>query len=272
MKLPFQIPALNRNWLMLVGAIALGLVATGLSYKYLRDKTASLEAEARGAHKMVTVVVAKQDLPRGAVIQAAAFATRKIPAEYVHASSIDPRRFGQVVGQKLAAPLKGGEVLLQVHLESNVAVFSSTLENGNRALTTEVDEVNSISGLLRPGDHIDLMATAHGSGNNSAEETFSLLSNVAVLATGQITRKGEGAKSSKIFTTITMSVSAADAARVIVAKGAGKLTAVLRSPEDAQANATPTMTIDDLLPKKTVVKRRKPASHELLVQYIIGGR
>jgi len=266
MKLPFQIPTLNRNWLMLAGAIALGLVATGLSYKYLRDKAAAIEAEARGAHKMVTVVVAKQDLPRGARIQSAAFATRKMPAEYVHASSIDPRRFGQVVGQKLAAPLKGGEVLLQVHLESNVAVFSSTLENGNRALTTEVDEVNSISGLLRPGDHIDLMATAHGSGNKSTEETFSLMSNVEVLATGQVTRKGEGSKSTKIFTTITMSVSAEDAARIVVAKNSGKLTAVLRNPEDAQSNVTPAMTIDDVMPKK----KKSAAGHQLQVQYIIG--
>jgi pilus assembly protein CpaB len=267
MKFPITTPNLNRNWLMLVGAIALGIVATGLSYKFLRDRTAEIEAQARGAHRMVTVVVAKQDLPRGAAIQPRAFAKREIPAEYVHVSSVDPQHFGQYVGQKLAAPLKEGEALLQVHLESTAAVFSSTLENGNRALTTEVDEVNSISGLLRPSDHIDLMATAHGSGKQATDETFSLLSNVEVLATGQVTRKGQGSNQAKTYTTITLSVSPDDAERIVVAKNSGKLTAVLRNPEDARSNSTPAMNIDDVLPKKKLRGGR-----QLAVQYIIGGR
>ena len=178
MKFSPKMPHLNRGWLMLGGAIALGVIATLLSHKMLKDHMAAIDAEVKGAHKMVTVVVPKQDLRRGTPIQAGMFAKRKIPADFVHASYVDPGHFGQYVGQRLGAPLKAGEALLDVHLESTSTVFSSTLENGNRALTTEVDEVNSISGMLRPTDHIDLMATAHGSGANVAETTFSLMSNV----------------------------------------------------------------------------------------------
>ena len=265
MKFSLKMPHFNRSWLMLGGAIALGLIATVLSHKMLKDHMAAIDAEAKAAHKLVTVIVPKHDLKRGTPIQMALFAKRKVPADYVHASYIDPRHFSQFIGQRLGAPLKAGETLLDIHLESTSTVFSSTLENGNRALTTEVDEVNSISGMLRPTDHIDLMATAHSTGAGSAETTFSLLSNVEVLATGQVTRKGEGNNQPHTYTTITLSVSPADAQRIVVAKNSGRLTAVLRNPDDARPNSTPAMNIDDVLPKKP------KAAHQLAVQYIVGG-
>jgi len=267
MKLALKLPQMNRSWLMLLGAIVLGIAATGLSHKALKDHMAAIDAAARGAHKMVAVVVAKQDLPRGAHIDPKAFAKREIPAEYVHASAIDPAHFGEYIGQRLGASLKRGEALLDVHLESTSTVFSSTLENGNRALTTEVDEVNSISGMLRPTDHIDLMATAHGTGTHSTDLTFALLSNVEVLATGQVTRKAEGSNQPHTYTTITLSVSPQDAERIVVAKNSGKLTAVLRNPEDARPNATAAMNIDDVLPKKPADAKRVAVQ----VQYIVGG-
>jgi len=268
MKLSLKLPQMNRHWLMLVGAIGLGIAATGLSHKALSDHMAAIDAAAHSAHKMVAVVVAKTDLPRGAHLDPKYFAKNKIPAEYVHASAIDPAHFGEYVGQRLGAPMKRGEALLEVHLESTSMVFSSTLENGNRALTTEVDEVNSISGMLRPSDHIDLMATAHGSGSNSTDVTFQLLSNVEVLATGQVTRKAEGSNQPHTYTTITLSVSPEDAQRIVVAKNSGKLTAVLRNPEDARPNTTAAMNIDDVLPKKPGNGKRVA----MPVQYIIGGQ
>jgi len=265
MKLP-KLPQFNRHWLMLGGAVLLGLAALTLSHKVLRDHMAQLDAEERAAHKMVKVVVANRDIARGDPITANRFSIREVPAEYVHAAAIRPDHFGKVVGLRLGAPLKRGEPLLDVHLESTSMVFSSTLENGNRALTTEVDEVNSISGMLRPGDHIDLMATAHGSDSKTTEITFPLLSNVEVLATGQVTRKADGGSQAHTYTTITLSVSPHDAQRIVVAKNSGKLTAVLRNPDDAQPGATAAMNIDDVLPKRPGVAKR------LAVQYIIGGR
>jgi len=69
MKFPPIFQRLNRNWVMLIIAIFLGLVAVGLNNKVLKDKLAQIDAANRGAHKMVTVVVAKVDLSRGARLQ-----------------------------------------------------------------------------------------------------------------------------------------------------------------------------------------------------------
>jgi pilus assembly protein CpaB len=110
------------------------------------------------------------------------------------------------------------------------------------------------------------MATARASGTSSNEVTFALLANVEVLATGQVTRPSNDAGSDgreRTYNTITLSVSPQDAQRIVVAKSSGKLTAVLRNPEDANAKLLPAMNIDDVLPHKPVVKT-------VSVQYIIG--
>jgi pilus assembly protein CpaB len=265
MKFALKIPTVNRTWLMFAGALALGGVAMVLSNKLLHAYMAELDLRERTAHHLVEVVVASRDLARNEPVGADRFQKREIPAEFVPASAVRPEKFAQYIGSRLSTPLKRGEPLLNVELESASNVFSSTLENGNRALTTEVDEINSISGMLRPTDHIDLMVTAHGSGANAKETTFTLLSNVEVLATGQTTRKRDETSQSRTYTTITLSVSPENAERIVVAKNSGKLTAVLRNPDDAQANVSAQMNIDDLLPKHAVAKH-------VAVQYIVGGR
>jgi pilus assembly protein CpaB len=270
MKFALKLPSLNRNWLMLGGALLLGLAALGLSNKVISDKMAELDAKAKGSEQLVAVVVAKAALPRGAVIEKSMLAARRIPAQWVHSGTIDPGRIGQFLGQKLAAPVQPGEPLLEFQVEPPNTAFSATLVNGNRALTTEVDEVNSISGMLRPGDHIDLMATARSTGKGKSDVTFPLLSNVEVLATGQVTRKsddGDGQRE-RTYTTITLSVSPHDAQRVVVAKSSGRLTAVLRNPEDVAPTPIPALTIEDVLPKQ----RGGGVAQHTTVQYIIGGK
>ena len=86
-----------------------------------------------------------------------------------------------------------------------------------------------------------------------------------MLATGQLTRKAEGTNQARMYTTITLSVTPEDAERIVVAKNSGRLTAVLRNPDDEKANPTHAMSIDDVVPKKP-----KSAKTGLAVQYIIG--
>jgi pilus assembly protein CpaB len=269
MKMPFSFSLsslpLSRNWLTLAGALAMGGVAVFLSNKLLHDYKARIDAQARAAHAMVKVVVAKRDLTRGSPIATDNFSLREMPAEYVHASALRPGQFDQYAGQRLAVGLKRGEALLDAHLESTNMVFSATLPKGHVGLTTEVDEVNSISGMLRPNDHIDLILTARPSNGHGTDTTFPLMSNVEVLATGQVTRKRDGANQPRTYTTITLALSPEDADRVVVAKGSGKLTAVLRNPDDTRPNSTAAMGIDQLLPKT------KGQSAHRVVQYIVGG-
>jgi pilus assembly protein CpaB len=95
-----------------------------------------------------------------------------------------------------------------------------------------VDEVNSISGMLQPGDRIDLMVSAR---KDNKAYMFPLLQNVAVLATGsQAVPAGDGKDGGRrSYTTITLDASPQDAQRVLAAREIGKLAALLRSPGDS---------------------------------------
>lgn len=259
--------SLNRNWLLLGAALALGGLAVFLSNKLIQDRISSLEAEARAGKKMVPVVVAKVDLDKGATLSADNLAVREVPQEYAHKSALRPAEFDRVAGQRLGFPLRRGEALLDSHTESSTAVFSTTLPVGRRALTFEVDEVNSISGLLRPGDRIDLILTAKPGGGLAEERTQTLLSNVEVLATGQVVRKRSADEAEKTFSTVTLSLVPQDAQRIVVAKGAGRLTAVLRNPDDAAPSNLAAMTVQDLLAQRPA---SGPAPARRGVQYIVG--
>ncbi|MEM7468738.1 MAG: Flp pilus assembly protein CpaB, partial [Pseudomonadota bacterium] len=143
---------------LLVGAIAFGLIAALLGYFYLKSREAALVESLKGKdEKMVAVVVAKQDLNRGAMITKQGFSQRNVPSRFVHDDAVLPGDFANFEGQALTAKLGRGKTLLRSFVDREFPVdFSDTIEIGRRAMTVKVDEVNSIAGFLRPGNHVDI--------------------------------------------------------------------------------------------------------------------
>lgn len=262
-------PKINTNWLLLGVAIALGIGAVVLSNHLIQRRMAQLEEEAHRGQQTVNVVVAKRNMERGEPISSDAMAVRAVPREFVHADAVRPDQFGALERQRLAVPLKRGDVLLPIHSEGNGGqVFSATLKKGMRALTFEVDNVNSISGMLRPGDRIDLIYTARpvepGS-SGSGDVTAPLMSNVPILATDQHLSKRDDGKE-RSFSTVTLEVTPYDADRIIVAKASGHLTALLRHPEDELANGTRALTAANIASRGDGKAALGPS-----IEYIVGG-
>lgn len=229
--------AINRSWLILGTAVLIGVVAAYGVNRYIKGEVDQLEARSKG--KTIKVVVPKDDLPKGTVLTANLVAVRDIPAEWAHSNAISPDQFTRVENQKLAYPAVHGEMLLWSMLEGErTPSFSSRLAPGRRAITVPVDEVNSISGMLEPGDRIDLMVSVKKDKNTFM---FPLLQNVAVLATGSraaTTPDADGKDSKRTFTTITLEASPDEAERVLAAREVGKLAALLRPPGDAALGST----------------------------------
>jgi len=269
------LPRINKNWLFFGLAILLGFGAIYLSNSLLRQRMQDIEAEAHKGERTQKVIVASHDMKIGDALGQKDLAIRAVPEQWVHSTALHPEDFVDVENQRLASPLKRGETLLQSHLEGKgTTVFSATLQKGWRALTFEVDDVNSISGMLRPGDRIDLIYTgkppsAGGSGGfnpvSQQDVTLPLLSNVRVLATGTSLTKRDANGQTHSFSTITLEVSPLDADRVIVAKSGGHLTALLREPKDDAQNKTRAMTTDSLVAGST---NNGPGRY---VEYIVGG-
>jgi len=264
-----NLPRINQNWLLLLVAILLGGGAAFLGNRMVQRHMQALDEEARRANQPIPVVVAKRDLLPGDALTSDNFAVRQVPREFVNADAMTPEGFGQLEHQRLAVGMKRGDMLLPVHAEgAGSTVFSATLKNGRRAMTFEVDTVNSVSGMLRPGDRIDLMLSQRGE-NSQEEVTRTLLSNMVVLATDQnLKRRDEKTGQETNFSTVTLDLSPKDAQRLIVAKQAGKLTALLRHPDDQSPNPTQALTAAGLFGGRRVAGG---AGEPLQVEYIVGG-
>ncbi len=229
MRVPVKFK-IQRSWLVFGVAAVLGLGAALLAMRYLNQRVA--EIEAHGKQAMRKVVVAKQDLQKGAVLNPDTVAVREVPAEWAHSGAISPAQFDRAANAVLAYPAMKGEAILWAQLEGEKAPsFSARLVQGRRAVTVPVDEVSSLSGMLEPGDLIDIVVSVR---KENRSITFALLQSVTVLAAGtRVTPKPEAdAARARSFTTVTLETTPEDAKRIIAAREVGKITALLRAPGD----------------------------------------
>lgn len=238
---PTGVPRFNRrSGLVLLGAIIFGGVAVFAASRYISQTISAEKARLNPNIEHVDVVVAKTNLERGTIVSSDNMAVRQVPREFVPGTAVMPDSFGNVEGARLAVDMRNGEVLLRGTLEgADVSTFATRIKNGVRGMTIAVDEVNSLSGLLQPGDRVDLFFTAkppNRAPSNNQNRTMLLMQNVLVLATGRQVRPtvGDGSQPGvgRAFTTITLEANPADAQRLILAQKTGSLTALLRGKED----------------------------------------
>lgn len=232
-----RIQNINKAWWALAVALALGGLAAWAAKSYLATRVAAIESQAQG--KKVSLVVAKRDITDGEVLSADNLAVRDIPVEYAHSGAINPEQFDEIDGQRIVQGVKSGELVLWSLLSGQQApAFSTVVAVGRRAITVPVDEINSISGMLQPGDFIDLMATIE---RNGRKRIFPLLQNVKVLATGQKPVNSKPANNlqnpdqamvDNNYATVTLDADPQEAQTVIMAREIGKITALLRNPQD----------------------------------------
>jgi pilus assembly protein CpaB len=262
-------------WLALF-AIAFGLLAVTGARGYIAERIDLERARLAPQGPTVEIVVAKADLPAGATIDADTMAIRSLPAEFAPGPAIRPEGFDRWVGARTAQAMRSGEPLMASLVEPvRESAFSARIRPGIRGLTIQVDEVNSVSGMLQPGDRIDLMFSVRlpaGAGAVPTDEmTAPLMQDLLVLATGsRVAASRDAPVPGRNFTTITVEVSPDQAQRLIVAQRAGRLTATLRHPDDRGPVRSGALDVRSLLGLRepaipTAVTPRAP-------EVIVGGR
>ncbi|MCZ7558958.1 MAG: Flp pilus assembly protein CpaB [Burkholderiaceae bacterium] len=243
----------HRSLLLFVVALAFGALAVFGARGYITDRLEVEKARLLPRQATVEVVVARRDLDRGELVAPENMAVRKVPLEFLPGAAIRPERFEQFVGARLGQPMRSGEPLLAgAIVGADAGGFSSRIRQGIRAMSILVDEVNSVSGMLQPGDRIDLLFSVRppvAVGQPPAQEvTATLMQDLAVLATGRQVRAGADEGSApRHFTAITVEVSPEQAQQLIVAQRTGKLTAMLRHPDDRQPLGARALDLNALL-------------------------
>ena len=238
-KAPAFVPALARGLaragrpaVVLSLAVAAGFMAAWSARQHIQGHVERLEADAKVP--MVSRVVAAHDLPVGTRLGVEHLAARDFPHSLVPSDSIESAQHTRLLGKVLRSSLRAGDLVLPVHARVvDQSAFSSYLGEGRRAITMPVDALNSVSGLLQPGDLIDLYVSFE---YQRRRVTAPLLQGVLVLATGAQTRLATtgGGASSNGYTTVTLDTAPEDAVKLVAARQTGTITAVLRHPNDDQ--------------------------------------
>jgi pilus assembly protein CpaB len=239
----------NKNSIkLIVIALVLGIVGALLAMLYLNTKEAQLREELKPKSQPIGVVVASRDLIKGDILNGSTLSVRPIPRDFVSNLAVLPSDFGSVEGKILQVNLAAGKPVLKTFIGTGFPLdFSDTIVEKRRAMTIQVDEINSFTGLLRPGNKIDLFVLGKAESANisagDAKVIIPVLENVDVLATGKDTandyeekirllRGGIGANPQQNFTTITINVTPKQAAILSLAQDEGDIIALLRNRED----------------------------------------
>jgi pilus assembly protein CpaB len=220
---------INKALLFPVIALLIGTVAALLANNHIKSTIqAAMPKAATGG--TVSVVVATKDLAKGTKLASNLVAVRQVPKDWAHANALTPAQFTQVEGLELIVPAVRGEQLLWAQVEGKKApTLSARLVSGRRALTVAVDEISSISGMLSPGDIVDLVASVKQQGRSTM---VPVLQAVYVLATG--TRVEQTGDQPKSYSTVTLDVTPSEAKRIMAAREVGRITALLRASGDRQ--------------------------------------
>ncbi|MBK4733735.1 Flp pilus assembly protein CpaB [Noviherbaspirillum pedocola] len=227
LRLP-SFPRVRKAWLLPAAALGIGLFATVAANRFLSGRLADIEAKARRA--TVDVVVARRDIGRGEALKADSLALRAVPKDYAPSGAVRPEDYRQLEGRVLQVDVKDGEMILWGLLQSQrPPSFSARVAAGRRAMTLSVDEINSISGMLEPGDSIDMLASIERKGKRLA---LPLVQDVRVMATGQRAAEDPATGERRQFSTVTVDVTPQQAASLILARETGRITALLRNPAD----------------------------------------
>jgi pilus assembly protein CpaB len=231
-----------KEKIILLLSVLIGLAAFYLTNRYLNNERQKLMA---GVER-VKIVVAGRDLPSRTVLKKDDLATRDEIKSAVGDNFVSPEEYYKILDKQLLFPLKLGAPILWSQVEAAERTrrgLSSTIKVGMRAVSIAVSGAETVSGLIQPSDHVDILGTFTFPSRRQAGETeavtLTMLQDVTILATG--TRLGrQGAYGSDTwsqqaggFSTISLEVTPREAEMLTFAQHVkGQLVLALRNEDD----------------------------------------
>lgn len=238
---------------LLVIALVCGLLAAALTVFYLHQVENKYRlANQPKQEKRIPVVVTKRNMNKGEVITVKDIQKLQVPAQLLPSHAILAKDYKKIINRTLQKPVGKGRPMVWGFVTGSAAeTFSENLELGSRAKSIKVNKVDSFDGLLRPGDHIDLLGnfdlkdfgvSSASQSNSSSEVVMPVLENVIVLSAGREDFTGRRYERKKNkgstdgfdmeFTIITVKLTPQQVARIELAEQTGDIFAVLRHPKD----------------------------------------
>jgi pilus assembly protein CpaB len=224
---------------LLLATTALGLIGYNMSLP--KQIPVEIADKAPAARSTVGYFVAARPLPRGTLARDEDFTVRSVSPERVPAGAIletaDSKAGlpGSLVRKFVDA---GNPVTLDDILRPRDRGFlASVLAPDSRAITIKVDEESGVAGLIRPGDHVDVVLTQVFDKADPARRALSetVLGNVRVIAIDQEIAQGGrpvSASLGKLAQTVSLELTPDQVKRITVAKQLGTISLAVRAAVD----------------------------------------
>lgn len=224
---------------LLLATTALGLIA----YNMNLPKQAPVQVAEKGPAAPATVgyFVAARPLPKGTLARQEDFTLRQVPPDRVPTGAIleTPDSSAGLPGSLVRRFVDAGSpITLQDILRPRDRGFlASVLAPDSRAISLKVDEESGVAGLVRPGDHVDVVLTQVFEKADPARRAMSetVLRNVRIIAIDQeIVQGGRGlsAVTGKLPQTVSLELTQEQVKKVTVAKQLGTLSLAVRAAID----------------------------------------
>lgn len=235
----------RKYWLI---AIVCGFLTAFFFYQYLQEIKARYLPD-----DLISVVKAARPIARDTVINEQQLLVETLPAKYVHPDAI--REIEAVAGKIAITDISVGEGILKNKLLSSKDKsdhLAYAVPVSKRAVSIPINDITAVSGFIKVGDRVDIIATldiplldSHGNEKSTVFSIFSL-QNIEVLSVGEnldiVNKKNPGEAR-----TLTLAVSVQDAQALVLASEKGNLRLLLRSPVDDSRVKLPPLELKNLL-------------------------
>ena len=218
-------------------AVLFGLLAVVLARSLL-------QAGPSGEATHRTLVVASRPIPFGSPLGTDNLRTvpwasdTQLDGSFLSVSDVtrDGRRLAVVSFQPNEPILMG-----KVTPPNGRATLSTQIGTGMRAVSIRVDEVRGVAGFVSPGDRVDVILTrGEAASTDAGAYADVLLQDARVLAVDQIATDRQDKPT--VARAVTLELPIADAQKVVLAQGIGRLSLLLRQVGEAEQASTARVT------------------------------
>ena len=213
-----------REYLPLVAGVALTVAAILVA----RHRINAVEKDIQKKAAPVDVVVASRPIPKGTAFTEQNLAKLSVPSSGTSRRNVPSREFELLIGARTKASIEPGEPILWTDVEEPFGVdkFSQAIPQGRRALTIEADLAASFSGLISPGDRVDI-SLQDPTGKTGPAWFY----DIPVIAVDRVFDRPPDSEAALDISSITISVTPEEGRRLVAPRGGG-LRWFLRNPED----------------------------------------
>ncbi len=165
---------------LLAGAAAIGLLVVLMVYGTLTHIESSMKVAQPKPINLTKVVVAKTDIPRGAIIQKDMLKVKEFVADSL------PKGTAKDIEEFINLPTKmeifAGDIVTteKVYTDLRQAGFIGMIPEDCRAVTIPINNVTGIAGLLKAGDRVDIILLLNS--EEGGTKSTVLMQNVLLLS------------------------------------------------------------------------------------------